>query len=149
MTNSNQIIDIEEIKKTIPHRFPILLVDRVTDIELNKSIKAYKNITANEDVFNGHFPDLCVYPGVYIIEGLAQASIILGFKSFGLDSTSIAYFAGIDKARFKKPVTPGDKLEYECEIIKMKAGLSVTQAKAFVDGVEVASAELKAFIPKK
>jgi len=141
-------MNIEEIKKTIPHRFPILLVDRVTDIQLNKSIKGYKNITANESIFNGHFPSKSIYPGVYTIEGLAQVSTILAFKSLNLNSDSLVYFAGIDKVKFKKPVVPGDKLEYECSIVKIKSILFLVDAKAYVDGDLVATAQLKATVSK-
>ena len=143
-TANTTLIDIEGIKQIIPHAFPLLLVDRVTKIDLNHSIEAYKNITANEFIFQGHFPARSVYPGVYTLEGLAQVSTILAFKSLGLDNNSLVYFAGIDNVKFKKPVVPGDKLIYQCEIVKMRSKLVILDAKAFVDKEIVATALIKA-----
>jgi 3-hydroxyacyl-[acyl-carrier-protein] dehydratase len=146
MSDTSNIIDIEEIKATIPHRFPILLVDRVVDITLEESIKAYKNITANEAVFSGHFPTKSIYPGVYILEGLAQVAIILAFKSLNLDNTNLVYFAGIDRVKFKKPVVPGDRLDYECKILKCRSKIIIVDAIASVNGEVVTTAELKAVL---
>lgn len=143
-TMSEQIMDIEEIKEILPHRFPLLLIDRVTHIELNKSIKAYKNITANEAVFSGHFPDKAIYPGVYTLEGLAQASIILAFKSLNLDKSRLMYFAGMDNVKFRKTIVPGDRLDYECTIVKVRSKIFIVDAKASVGENVVASAQLKA-----
>ena len=111
-------MNVNEIMKLLPHRYPFLLVDRVVEIEPNKEIVAYKNITFNEDVFNGHFPGAPIFPGVMIVEALAQASGILGFVSSGLtvDDGKLFLFAGVDKARFKKPVVPGDKLVLTSEV---------------------------------
>ncbi|MDC0085724.1 3-hydroxyacyl-ACP dehydratase FabZ, partial [Oceanospirillaceae bacterium] len=107
------VMDVKEIREYLPHRYPFLLVDRVTELNLGDSIVAYKNVTVNEPFFNGHFPDHPVMPGVLVIEAMAQAAGILGFKT--MDKTpqdgSIYYFVGSDKLRFKRPVVPGDKLQ--------------------------------------
>lgn len=141
-------MNIEQIMKILPHRYPILLVDRVETIVKNESIVAYRNVTANEPIFSGHFPDHLIYPGVMILEGLAQAGSLLVFESMDEDENStgsiMPYFAGIDKAKFKKPVLPGDRLEYQVSIIKSRMGIWKLDGKAFVDGKMVASAELKA-----
>ena len=141
-------MNIDQIMKILPHRYPILLVDRVEKIVKNESIVAYRNVTANEPIFSGHFPDHLIYPGVMILEGLAQAGSLLVFESMDEDENStgsiMPYFAGIDKAKFKKPVLPGDRLEYQVSIIKSRMGIWKLDGKAFVDGKLVASAELKA-----
>ena len=147
-------IDITEIMKILPHRYPFLLVDRVNDIEVGKSIKAYKNITINEEVFLGHFPDHPIYPGVMIIEGLAQAGGILAFHSISEEEQTnsnqkVVYFTAIDKCKFRTPVKPGDRLEYQIEVIKNRGAMWVFDAKAFVDGKLATQAELKAMIVDK
>lgn len=146
-------MNIDEIMKILPHRYPILLVDRVDEIIKGESIVAYRNITANEPIFSGHFPDHLIYPGVMILEGLAQAGSLLVFETIkddlGDNPKIIPYFAGIDKAKFKKPVLPGDKLEYQVSIMKSKMGIWQLLGKAVVDGKVVASAELKAMIAKQ
>ena len=111
-------MNINEIMTLLPHRYPFLLVDRVTEITPNQNILAYKNISFNEEVFNGHFPGAPIFPGVMIIEALAQASGILGFVSSGTsaDDGKLYLFAGVDKVRFKRPVVPGDKLVLASEI---------------------------------
>ncbi|MDE6885776.1 MAG: 3-hydroxyacyl-ACP dehydratase FabZ [Helicobacteraceae bacterium] len=143
-------INIEEIVKILPHRYPILLVDRITSLELNKSVEGYKNITINEQVFLGHFPAKPIYPGVMIIEGMAQTGGILAYKSaFGEDSTNenkLVYFMSIDRAKFRSMVTPGDKLVYKLEVLKHKGKVWVLDGKAFVDDKLVAEAELKAML---
>ena len=113
-------LDINQIKEYLPHRYPMLLVDRVLDYELGKSIVAIKNVTANEEYFNGHFPHKPVMPGVLMIEALAQSAALLAFLTMGRkpDSASVVYFVGIDAARFKRPVGPGDQLRMEVEIIR-------------------------------
>jgi 3-hydroxyacyl-[acyl-carrier-protein] dehydratase len=112
LANELQSIEIEEILSLLPHRYPFLLVDRVTDYKLNESISAYKNITFNEPCFTGHFPGKPIFPGVLILEALAQAAGILGFKTAG-NSDDLYLYAGIDKARFKRPVVPGDRMDMD------------------------------------
>ena len=140
MTN----MDIHQILEYLPHRYPILLVDRVLECEPGKSIHAIKNVTINEPFFNGHFPHHPVMPGVLILEALAQAAAILSFKTMGSkpDDKSVYYFAGIDGARFKKPVTPGDQLNLHVEIIASKRGIWKFKAEARVDGQLATEAEL-------
>ena len=119
------MLDIHEILKLLPHRYPILLVDRVLAIEKGKSIKALKNVTVNEPFFVGHFPRRPVMPGVMMLEAMAQTAALLSFASLGVspDSNSVYYFAGIDSARFKRPVEPGDQLVMDVELIRSKAGI--------------------------
>lgn len=124
----------------LPHRYPFLMIDRVTDYELGKSIKAYKNISINEGIFEGHFPGEPIFPGVLILEALAQAAGILGFKTMG-NSDQLYLYAGIDKARFKAPVVPGDKLEVSVVLIKERRGIWKFDGSATVDGKEVCGAE--------
>ena len=142
LTLSNELntIEIREIMELLPHRYPFLLVDRVTDYELGQSIKAYKNITFNEPCFTGHFPGQPIFPGVLILEALAQVAGVLGFKS--MEKTDKLYlFAGVDNARFKKPVVPGDKLEMEVELVKERRGIWNFKGVARVDGDEVCSSD--------
>jgi len=129
-------MNVNEIMARLPHRYPFLLVDRVVEIELNKRIEAYKNITFNEDVFNGHFPGAPIFPGVMIVEAMAQASGILGFVSSGLsaDDGKLFLFAGVDKARFKRPVVPGDKLVLTSEVDCVKRNMWRFNTTASVDG---------------
>ncbi|MBQ0721188.1 MAG: 3-hydroxyacyl-ACP dehydratase FabZ [Gammaproteobacteria bacterium] len=128
-------MDIEEIKKLLPHRYPFLLVDRVVEIELGKTILAYKNITANEEVFNGHFPDRPIFPGVMIIEAMAQAAGLLGFASVNKQEgdNSLYLFAGADDVRFKRPVVPGDRLMLKAEIDSNKRNIWRFICSAHVD----------------
>ena len=137
-------MNIEEIKKLLPHRYPALLVDRVEEIELNKYITAYKNITTNEPHFIGHFPDKEVFPGVLILEAMAQASGILGFATMNKtpDQGSIYYFVGADNLRFKRPVIPGDKLTLESTKLSDKRGIWKFECKASVEGEFVCSATI-------
>lgn len=137
-------MDIHEILKFLPHRYPIILVDRVVELEAGKRIVALKNVTINEPVFTGHFPHYPVMPGVLIIESLAQAAAILSFVSMSKkpDPDSVYYFAGIDGARFKRPVGPGDQMRLEVEILREMRGLVKFGARALVDGQVAAEAEL-------
>jgi 3-hydroxyacyl-[acyl-carrier-protein] dehydratase len=137
-------LDIHQILKLLPHRYPILLVDRVLELEKGKRIKALKNVTINEDFFNGHFPSRPVMPGVLQIEALAQAAALLSFVSNDIeqDGKSIYYFAGIDGARFKRPVEPGDQLVLEAELERAKAGIYKFKAWATVDGERAVEAEI-------
>ncbi|PAF53772.1 3-hydroxyacyl-[acyl-carrier-protein] dehydratase FabZ [Helicobacter sp. 13S00482-2] len=145
------MMDINKIKKILPHRYPMLLVDRVTDIVPQASIKAYKNVTANEEVFLGHFPNQPIYPGVMIVEGMAQAGGLLAFVSTWGDDLSMAedklvYFMTIDKVKFRIPVVPGDRLEYEINVIKHKGTVWQLECKAMVEDKLVAEAEIKAMV---
>lgn len=129
-------LDIQQIKEYLPHRYPMLLVDRVLSWEANKRITAIKNVTINEDFFNGHFPHKPVMPGVIMIEAMAQTAALLSFLSMGKkpDENSVVYFAGIDKARFKRPVEPGDQLVMDVEILRVARGIWKYHATASVDG---------------
>ncbi len=140
MADNEKRIDIEEIMELLPHRYPFLLLDRVTDYVLNESIVAYKNITMNEPCFLGHFPGKPIFPGVLILEALAQAAGVLGFKTQG-NSDDLYLYAGIDKARFKRPVVPGDRLDFHVKLIKEKRGIWKFHGVASVDGEEACSAE--------
>ena len=137
-------MDIHEILKRLPHRYPFLLVDRVLELEKGKRIKALKNVTMNEPYFVGHFPHRPVMPGVMILEALAQAAAILAFDNMGVfpDDKTVFYFAGIDRARFKRPVEPGDQLMLHVALDRMKAGIVKFSAQATVDGAIAAEAEL-------
>lgn len=137
-------LDITQIKEYLPHRYPLLLVDRVLDWESGKRITAIKNVSANEEYFNGHFPHKPVMPGVYMIEALAQTAALLSFLTSGQkpDDNSVVYFIGIDCARFKRPVEPGDQLVMEVEIIRAARGIWKYQAKGSVDGKLAVEAEL-------
>ena len=129
-------MNINEIMTLLPHRYPLLLVDRVTEITPNQNILAYKNISFNEEVFNGHFPGAPIFPGVMTIEALAQASGILGFVSSGTsaDDGKLYLFAGVDKVRFKRPVVPGDKLVLASEIEAVKRNIWRFKTSATVEG---------------
>ena len=137
-------MDIKEIKEYLPHRYPFLLVDRVTDIVLHERIEAVKNVSVNEPFFDGHFPDLPIMPGVLIIEAMAQAAGILGFKSVGKKPAdgSIYMFVGADKMRFKRPVVPGDQLRLYAEIVSVKRGIWKFACRSEVEGDMVASGEI-------
>ena len=132
-------MDIHQILKQLPHRYPILLVDRVLDIEKGVRIRAVKNVSINEPFFLGHFPHRPVMPGVLMLEALAQAAALLSFDALGSapDDNTVYYFAGIDGARFKRPVEPGDQLILDVTIDRMKAGIFKFKARALV-GEEVA-----------
>lgn len=147
-------MDVNEIQKIIPHRYPFLLLDRVTKIEQNRSLVGYKNVTIGDNVFQGHFPGHPIYPGVMILEGMAQAGGILAFKSMGdmteeEAATKVVYFMSIDNAKFRAPVKPGDRLEYRISVVKNRGQIWVLDGKAFVDDVLVSEAELKAMIVDK
>lgn len=137
-------LDIYEVMKHLPHRYPFLLVDRVLDWKSGESLVAIKNVTVNEPCFPGHFPHRPVMPGVLILEALAQATGILAFKTTGdlPDAESLYYFVGIDNARFKKPVEPGDQLRLEVEVTRRKRDMWKFAGRAIVDGKVVCSADL-------
>ena len=135
---------IEEIKEYLPHRYPFLLIDRVASFEKDKRIVAIKNVTVNEPFFPGHFPHVAVMPGVLIVEAMAQAAAVLSLKSMGHknDGKWVYYFVGIDGARFKRPVTPGDQLSIEVEAGPNRRGMAKFTAVAKVGDVVAAEAEL-------
>jgi len=139
-------MDIKEIMKLLPHRFPFLLVDKVTSVKPGEELTAIKNITINEPFFQGHFPVKPVFPGVFIIEALAQATGLLAFSSTETldsgDDSSLFYLVGVDKARFKTPVGPGDQLELHVKFVKSMRGVWKFTAEAKVEGAVVASADL-------
>jgi 3-hydroxyacyl-[acyl-carrier-protein] dehydratase len=137
-------MDIHKILKQLPHRYPFLLVDRVLEIDKGKSIRALKNVTINEPFFVGHFPHRPVMPGVLMLEALAQAAALLAFDALDTSPTDdmVYYFAGIDNARFKQPVEPGDQLILHVELVRMKAGIFKFKARADVDGNPAVEAEL-------
>ena len=138
------MMDIHKILKQLPHRYPFLLVDRVLEIDKGKSIKALKNVTINEPFFVGHFPHRPVMPGVLMIEALAQAAALLAFDMLGTtpDDKTVYYFAGIDGARFKRPVEPGDQLVLHVTLDRMKAGIFKFKARAMVGEELAVEAEL-------
>lgn len=144
MTTENKTLDILQIKSLLPHRYPLLLVDRVLTWEANKSITAIKNVTVNEEFFQGHFPHKPVMPGVLMIEALAQTAALLSFLTMGVkpDENSVVYFVGIDNARFKRPVEPGDQLKMDVEILRVSRGIWKYKAVGSVDGKVALEAEL-------
>jgi 3-hydroxyacyl-[acyl-carrier-protein] dehydratase len=137
-------MDIHQILKQLPHRFPFLLVDRVLELEKGKRIKALKNVTINEPFFTGHFPHRPVMPGVLMLEAMAQAAALLAFDMQGVtpDDKTVYYFAGIDGARFKRPVEPGDQLIMEVTLERLKAGVFKFKGVTRVDDNMVCEAEL-------
>jgi 3-hydroxyacyl-[acyl-carrier-protein] dehydratase len=147
------MLDVIQIQEILPHRYPFLLVDKVTSMTEKEDIVAYKNVSISEPVFQGHFPGHPIYPGVMILEGMAQAGGILALKSSGLTDEEIKqkviYFMSIDGAKFRKPVKPGDKLEYRIGVKKLRKTLIVLDGKAYVDDQLVAEAELKAMVVDK
>lgn len=145
-SKSGEILDIRAIEKILPHRYPFLLVDRILDITPGEKVVAIKNVTRNEPIFNGHFPGHPIFPGVLIVESMAQAGGFLLLNS-GVDPVGkLVYFTGINNVKFRRPVTPGDQMRLEIEIIKMYKSTAKMKGKAYVQGKVVASAELTATI---
>jgi 3-hydroxyacyl-[acyl-carrier-protein] dehydratase len=141
-------MNIEKIWEIIPHRYPFLLVDRVTEInEKEPSIKGYKNITINEPMFQGHFPSRPVFPGVLIIEAMAQLGAVLILRRFPAEKR-LAFFAGIDKARFKRVVVPGDRMDLEVKVVRDRNIFAVIEGKAYVEGQLVAQATMSSALAK-
>jgi 3-hydroxyacyl-[acyl-carrier-protein] dehydratase len=139
------MIDINEIRKLLPHSYPFLLVDRIVDIEPSKRIVGIKNVTFNEPFFTGHFPERPIMPGVLILEAMAQAGGVLAFKSFpGMEGS--VFFTGIDDARFRKPVIPGDQLKLIVEVVRHRREIWVFDGKALVDDNIVAEARIMAML---
>ncbi len=148
------VYNVVDIQKILPHRYPFLLVDRITKIEPGKFVEGYKNVSISEPVFEGHFPGHPIYPGVMIIEGMAQAGGVLAFESASKEEQDAAkdkvvYFMSIDKAKFRNPVVPGDRLVYRLNVIRHRGKVWHLDAKAYVDENLVAEAELKAMIVDK
>ncbi len=148
------LYNVVDIQNILPHRYPFLLVDRITELTSGEYIEGFKNISISEPVFQGHFPGHPIYPGVMILEGMAQAGGVLAFKS--MDGATqeeiqnkVVYFMSIDKAKFRVPVTPGDQLVYKITVMKQKGPVWQLEAKAYVDDKVVAQAELKAMIVDK
>ena len=135
------MLDIEQIKEIIPHRYPFLLVDRILEVEEGKSAVGIKNVSANEEFFNGHFPDYPVMPGVLIVEALAQVGAVAMLKKEE-NRGRLAFFAGIDGCRFKKQVNPGDQLRLEVEIVRLRGPIGKGKAVATVDGEIACEAEI-------
>lgn len=143
LTNEKSTLNIEEILALLPHRYPFLLVDRVLDYDEGKFLRAVKNVSVNEPFFQGHFPGKPIFPGVLILEAMAQATGILAFKSVGdLQPGELYYFAAIDNARFKRPVLPGDQMIMEVEFIKERRGVARFRGVAKVDGEIACEAEM-------
>ncbi|MBW7981376.1 3-hydroxyacyl-ACP dehydratase FabZ [Enterobacillus tribolii] len=143
LTTDTHTLDIAEILELLPHRYPFLLVDRVLDFEEGKFLRAVKNVSFNEPFFQGHFPGKPIFPGVLILEAMAQATGILAFKSAGkLEPGELYYFAGIDDARFKRPVQPGDQMILEVEFLKERRGVARFNGVAKVDGKIVCEASM-------
>jgi len=148
-----QFHDVLEIKKVLPHRYPMLLIDRILEIDLEAEkprLVAIKNVTVNEEFFNGHFPEFPVMPGVFIIEAMAQAGAYLMIKKAGLDAENYTVlFAGIDSAKFRKPVVPGDQIVFEIEGLNIKRSMGKIKGVAKVDGEVVCEAVLMAALRKQ
>ncbi|MBM7622924.1 3-hydroxyacyl-ACP dehydratase FabZ [Sporohalobacter salinus] len=136
------MLDINEIKDILPHRYPFLLIDRILEFEEKERVVGLKNVTVNEEFFNGHYPGHPVMPGVLIVESMAQVGGFVMMDSSDEDREQLSYFAGIDKARFRKPVVPGDQLKIEAEVLKLRGRIGKISATASVDGDVAAEAEL-------
>jgi beta-hydroxyacyl-ACP dehydratase FabZ len=145
------MIGIQEIMDTIPHRYPFLLIDKIVEMELGKRVVGLKNVTMNEPFFQGHFPGHPIMPGVLILEAMAQTGGVLALKSVPQDQVKnkVLYFMSIDKAKFRKPVVPGDQLRFEIDVLKQRSNIMSLKAQALVDGTLVAEAELMAMIVDK
>jgi 3-hydroxyacyl-[acyl-carrier-protein] dehydratase len=143
------VMDITEIQSIIPHRYPMLLIDRVIELEPLKRIVAIKNISINEQVFQGHFPGVPVFPGVMIIEAMAQTGAVLLFREIPNREEKLLYFTGIEEARFRRPVVPGDQLRLEATVIKFKMGYARLRAEAYVDGQLVTEATITSVLADK
>jgi beta-hydroxyacyl-ACP dehydratase FabZ len=142
-------IEVGEIRAILPHRYPFLLVDRIKELEEGRRIVGLKNVTVNEPFFQGHFPDRPIMPGVLILEAMAQVGGVLAFKSFPPTGCPVVYLTGVDGARFRKPVVPGDQLRFEIEVLKRRPPFWKMQAKAYVEDELVCEAELTAMVTEE
>jgi len=145
---SKTILDVNEIRKILPHRYPFLLVDKIIELE-EERIVGIKNVTANEPFFTGHFPDIPVMPGVLIVEAMAQTAGILVLKSIPDRDQKLVLLVSVDAARFRRPVVPGDQLRLDMKVIRRKGTVAKMAGKAFVDGVLVAEAEVMCKLENK
>lgn len=143
---NNPVMDIEAIKALLPHRYPFLLVDRVVELVPGERVTALKNVTADEPFFQGHFPGYPVMPGVLIVEALAQAGAVMMLKAMDDPGTKVPFFAGIDNARFRKQVVPGDQLVLELTVLRARGSTCKLSGKATVDGQVAAEAEIMAML---
>ena len=148
MNETSNTMDINEIKKIIPHRYPFLLVDRIVECDLDSRIVGIKNVTADEPFFQGHFPEFPVMPGVLIIEAMAQTACILGLKILNLEGQGTVFFTGIDAVKFRKPVVPGDQLRMELTKIKQRKSIFRFEGKAFVDDTLATECTIQAMMGK-
>ena len=146
---SKELFDIEKILKILPHRYPFLLVDKVIEIERGKSIVALKNVTYNEHFFQGHFPDLKVMPGVLVMEAIAQAGGILLYYSIPDPEDKFVFLSKIDKAKFRKPIVPGDQIRIEVNVLKFKNKICQIRGKVLVEGEVAAEGEILAAVLDK
>ena len=142
----SHLVDINEILRILPHRYPFLLVDRILEYELGERIVGIKNVTINESFFSGHFPNHPIMPGVLLIEALAQVSAVLALKSSGERAGNLVYFMGIDRAKFRKPVVPGDQLRMEVKVLRKRTPYWKTKGWVYVDSDVVCEAELMAML---
>jgi 3-hydroxyacyl-[acyl-carrier-protein] dehydratase len=140
MKGGEEIIEVQEIMNYLPHRYPFLLIDRVVEYQELERIVVIKNVTFNEPFFQGHFPEVPIMPGVLIIEAMAQAGGVLVFKTLPERENKLVFFMGIEKAKFRRPVRPGDQLRIEMMVNRVKSKAGKLSGKAFVDGVLVAEA---------
>ena len=143
------MIGIDEIMTYLPHRYPFLLIDRIVEFEENKRVVGIKNVTINEPFFQGHFPGHPIMPGVLLIEAMAQVGGVMALKSEAEPLKKVIYFMSIDKAKFRKPVVPGDQVRFELELIKKRSAIRTFKGVALVDGAVVAEAEMMAMIVDK
>ena len=139
-------IDIGDIQAILPHRYPFLLIDRIRELELGRRIVGIKNVTINEPFFQGHFPDRPIMPGVLILEAMAQVGGVLAMKSAPTEGRPVVYLTGVDKAKFRKPVIPGDQLRFEIDVLKKRPPFWKMQAKAYVESDLVCEAEMTAMV---
>ena len=142
-------MDSEEIRNTLPHRYPFLLVDRIRELVPGRRIVGIKNVTINEPFFQGHFPDRPVMPGVLILEAMAQVGGVLAFKSVPPAGRPVVYLTGVDKAKFRKPVVPGDQVRFEVEILKQRPPFWKMRGEAYVESELVCEAEMTAMVTQE